>query len=289
MAAKSKCHVCDQRKGKRPCPARSAPICARCCAQNRVVEIDCPVDCPFLGAEGSMLLAARQGGDVPLITSEDIHAFAGELMDLAPAKHLINDAEPTALSVLNQLIDLVDEADEADEDATVQGAIFEWLMFGATDSKGHALVDRIVARLPRPLTETERAALRAMHDCRYGLFTLESFPTPDTAKARDLLADVVVDLYEPSVAEHHEAGETLACFVVRTQQGLEVITGAWKLPEDAPDRFTTRIREIRDESPLADTPLSVFLTRHAIVIPLLMFEHFGAQDSGDPDFPPPSF
>jgi len=286
MAAKSKCHVCHQRKGKRPCPARSAPICARCCAQHRVVEIDCPVDCPFLGAEGSMLLAARQGGDAPLTTSEDIHAFASELMDLAPAKHLIDDAEPTALDALNQLIDHVDEADE---DATVQGAIFEWLMFGALDSKGHALVDRIVTRLPRPLTDTERAALRAMHDCRYGLFTLESLPTPDTAKARDLLADAVVDLFEPSIAENHEAGDTLACFVVQTHQGLEVITGAWKLPEDTPDRFTSRLRDLRDDTPLSDIPLTDFLTRHAIVIPLLMFEHFGDHQSGDPDFPPPSF
>lgn len=295
MAAKSKCHVCDQRKGKRLCPARSAPICPLCCAQNRVVEIDCPVDCSFLGAEGSMLLAARQGEDAPRPTAEDIAAFAGELVESGPRGRFMDDAEPTAVSALGQLFEFVDGEDE---DATLQGAIWEWLVFGALDVKGQPLVDRIIARLPRPLTEPERSALRALHDSRYGLFTLVSFPSPDTAQVRDIIADKTdktgetdetLELHLESIEERHSVGQTIACFVTQTQAGLEVVSGAWEIPDFAAARFPLRLREIRDESELKDLPLPDFLTRLSIVVPLLLFEHFGEQESGDPDFPPPSF
>jgi hypothetical protein len=239
-----------------------------------------------------MLLAARQGGDAPLVTSDDIHAFATTLIDVVPARRIIEDAEPVARSALNQLVDLVDESDE---DATVQSAIFEWLMFGARDARGQPLVDRIAARLPRPLTTTEGAALRAMHGSHYGLFSLESFPAPDTARARDLMADAEIALYEAALAEHHQVGQTLACFVTRTRHGdddqpaLEVITGSWQLPPEVPARFVTRIRQVRDESPLADVPLPEFLTRVAILVPLLLFEHYADHGVGDPDFPPSTF
>lgn len=43
-----KCVICNQRKGKRFCPAKNAHICAQCCGEKRVVEIACPVDCQYL-------------------------------------------------------------------------------------------------------------------------------------------------------------------------------------------------------------------------------------------------
>ena len=43
-----KCILCDQRKGKRFCPAKNTSICAQCCGEKRVVEIDCPSDCVYL-------------------------------------------------------------------------------------------------------------------------------------------------------------------------------------------------------------------------------------------------
>lgn len=45
-----KCGLCDQRKAKRQCPAKNALICAQCCGEKRVLEIDCPESCPFLKA-----------------------------------------------------------------------------------------------------------------------------------------------------------------------------------------------------------------------------------------------
>ncbi len=40
--------MCRQRKGKRACPARGGAICSQCCGTKRLVEIDCPPDCPYL-------------------------------------------------------------------------------------------------------------------------------------------------------------------------------------------------------------------------------------------------
>jgi len=248
------------------------------------VEIDCPVDCPFLGAEGSMLLADRQSSDAPLPTGEEISDFVAELMDAGPRGNFMAAAEPTAVTALNRLIEFADA-----EDTTIQGAIWEWLVFGAQDVQGQALLDRIIARLPRALTVSERAALRALHASRYGLFTIESFPSPDTVQVRDLLADEPLELYNDAIAERHHVGQTLACFVTRTQSGVEVVSGAWQLPKGVEESFPLRLREICDESPLKGIPLPEFVTRVAIVLPLLMFEHFGAEESGDAGFPPPSF
>jgi hypothetical protein len=45
-----KCIVCDQRKAKRPCPAKNSSICTLCCGEKRVLELDCPESCEYLKA-----------------------------------------------------------------------------------------------------------------------------------------------------------------------------------------------------------------------------------------------
>jgi hypothetical protein len=42
------CPICEKRKAERFCPAKGAQICAVCCATEREVTIDCPVDCGYL-------------------------------------------------------------------------------------------------------------------------------------------------------------------------------------------------------------------------------------------------
>ncbi len=54
-----KCIVCGQRKGKRSCPAKGALICAQCCGEKRVLEINCPETCGYL-AEGRSRESAQQ-------------------------------------------------------------------------------------------------------------------------------------------------------------------------------------------------------------------------------------
>jgi hypothetical protein len=42
------CPLCEKRRGKRACPAKSEAICSQCCGAKRRVEIDCPEDCVYL-------------------------------------------------------------------------------------------------------------------------------------------------------------------------------------------------------------------------------------------------
>src|SRR4249920_625461 len=43
------CSYCQQRKGKRSCPALGGAICSQCCGQHRLQDIVCPSDCVYLG------------------------------------------------------------------------------------------------------------------------------------------------------------------------------------------------------------------------------------------------
>ena len=43
------CPLCAKRKGRRVCPAKGALICSQCCGSKRLVLIDCPDDCAYLG------------------------------------------------------------------------------------------------------------------------------------------------------------------------------------------------------------------------------------------------
>ncbi len=43
-----KCILCNQRKGKRSCPAKGDLICAQCCGEKRILEINCPEECEYL-------------------------------------------------------------------------------------------------------------------------------------------------------------------------------------------------------------------------------------------------
>lgn len=43
-----KCVLCDKRKAKRPCPAKDSSICALCCGEKRVLELNCPETCEYL-------------------------------------------------------------------------------------------------------------------------------------------------------------------------------------------------------------------------------------------------
>ena len=42
------CPLCEKRKAKRDCPAKSGKICSICCGREREVTIDCPFECPYL-------------------------------------------------------------------------------------------------------------------------------------------------------------------------------------------------------------------------------------------------
>ena len=44
------CPLCGIRRARRGCPALRQQICAICCGTKRLVEIQCPADCPWLAS-----------------------------------------------------------------------------------------------------------------------------------------------------------------------------------------------------------------------------------------------
>jgi len=57
------CPICQKRKPRRFCPAKSGNICSVCCGTEREVTIDCPSDCPHLIASRDYDWHRRQQND----------------------------------------------------------------------------------------------------------------------------------------------------------------------------------------------------------------------------------
>jgi len=285
---KLKCNVCDQRKGKRACPARGgAFICPQCCAQNRVVVFDCPPTCPFLGSEGSLRLAAQRSGEFTPPPASAVDAFMATLMATELRARLMSAAEPTALAALDQFARLVSETES---EGTLDSAIVEWLLFGARDVDWAPLVDRVVTKLPRPLTAEELDALEALHRSHYRLLRLEELPEEGPLKVKDLLDEQSLEIVGPGMHQRFTAGRTVGCFVTPTAEGLQLMMGAWGLPEGGEEALVARLGELRDESPLKDLGLPEFVTRISLVVPMLIYEGLAAASApADPQDSPPPF
>lgn len=280
---KAKCPVCHQRKGKRVCPAQGgALICPKCCAQNRVRVYDCPADCAYLGGEGSLRLAAKRSEDFSPPPLQTVDALLNTLVESAPKANLIGEAEPTALAALEQLAQL---SEGADTDGAVESALWEWIVLGAQTPEGRPLVDRVLEKFPRPLSEEELTALEALHRSHYRLLRIEEFQD-DRTRVTDRLGDDELTVSAPGLRDQFEVGRTVGCFVTPTDQGLSVMLGAWGLPEGGEEAMLERLEELRDESPLKELLLSEFITRVSIVVPLLIYEQLSEEVSPE-DSPPP--
>jgi hypothetical protein len=62
--------LCGNRRARRGCPALGKQICAICCGTKRLVEIDCPPDCPWLASAREHPAAAvlrQQQHDVAML------------------------------------------------------------------------------------------------------------------------------------------------------------------------------------------------------------------------------
>ena len=76
------CPLCQKRKEKRNCPALGRMICPVCCGTNRLVEIDCPPECPHLAAsrEHPAAVVRRQ-------QEEDVAALLPSMGGLTERQH----------------------------------------------------------------------------------------------------------------------------------------------------------------------------------------------------------
>jgi hypothetical protein len=107
------CVSCKEKKGKRDCPALRGKICPLCCGEKRVVEIDCPKDCPHLKAgedyqkerrSGRALVSGRDyiQERVKTFKDRDDLNFAAALESAIHVQHRVGGA-PTDHAVIQAL------------------------------------------------------------------------------------------------------------------------------------------------------------------------------------------
>ena len=149
MSGNLTCPLCHQKKARRFCPALQKGICPVCCGTKRLVEIDCPADCPYLVSAREHPAAVqirKQEGDLRLLVQclQDLGEEQSELFWVAAA--FIAGYQPPDL---HQVID-----EDVSEAAAALAATFE------TASRGVIYEHRPAGRLAAQLFE----ALKAMFE-----------------------------------------------------------------------------------------------------------------------------
>lgn len=100
------CPLCENRRARRSCPAVGQQICAVCCGTKRLVQIQCPADCPYLASareHPAAVVVRRQQRDVAFVAQgiRDLSDRQSELFFLI-ATTLIGKRGP---GLLQSLID----------------------------------------------------------------------------------------------------------------------------------------------------------------------------------------
>jgi hypothetical protein len=246
-----------------------------------VTVVSCPADCAYLGAEGSVRLAAQRAEEFVPPPPDVVDELLSTIGRTQSPPRLLDDAEPTAQALLQQMAEM--SPDMLDD------VLWEWLVFGARTEEGHPLLDRMVEKLQRPLTAAELSALEAAHRTQFRVLRLEETLAPRQVRATDVLGDQPLEVHLPETKEPLEMERTLATFLTPTAQGLTVFVGLWLVPEGMEEPTLERLRELHGESALSEAPLSEFLTRCSLVFPMILFEQLSEAELGpeEPDVPPP--
>jgi len=255
-------------------------ICPQCCAQNRVTVFACPADCAYLGAEGSVRLAAQRAEEFVPPPPDEVDELLATIGRTRIPPRLLDDAEPTVQALLQQAAEMSPDM--------VDDVLWEWMVFGARTEEGQPLLDRMAEKLQRPLTAAELSALQAAHRTQFRVLRLEETLAPQQVRATDVLRDQGLEVHLPQTKEPLEMDRTLGTFLTPTAQGLTVLVGLWLIPAGMEEPTLARLRELHGESALSEAPLSEFLTRCALVFPMILVEQLAEVERGpDTDVPPP--
>lgn len=187
-----KCILCGRRKGKRFCPAKNTSICAQCCGEKRVLEIDCPESCAYLKAGRE-----REAS----LESARFYRTADPLEQQKRAR-VVADFEPV-LADLHSAIVLERQASRDLTDAEVLGALDCLLKTLRTED--HGLI-----------YETTSSNLRADALRRQFSGLIESYRYPQAPDQRRILLKDAIDCLEVlrSVVEDHlKTGPSVRGFV----------------------------------------------------------------------------
>ncbi len=212
----STCVYCGQRKGKRTCPALGGAICSACCGAHRLIRIDCPADCVWLGGlaivrdparvaegfskhdwESALNGLIRYGGDARAFSKEAVSLMFGE----------------------DRLVD--------EWAVSVSGG---FVCYGHRDARGLRLVDHYLADRGRDLRPGQTAALLTMKMAWASLFEVESVDRDVGMSLRDLLSGETLSVREVAATRTVQKGEILFAWLMPVQDHLELAGALCSVP-----------------------------------------------------------
>jgi hypothetical protein len=123
------CPLCGARRARRACPAVGKQICAVCCGTKRLIEIQCPGDCPYLATARDHPPAAvvrQQQRDIGLIGHflRDLTARQSELFVLI-GTCLARYEPPELQPCIDEDVSQAVEALAATVETALRGVIYE--------------------------------------------------------------------------------------------------------------------------------------------------------------------
>lgn len=165
-----RCQLCERQRGRRDCPALRRRICSQCCGTKRLVEIDCPRDCPYLSASREhppavkrreqmrdMMVLLSTAGEMTREQGDLLFATLGMLVDL-PSDDLVRTTDDEVAEAAASLAATIETAE--------RGLIYEHRPSSlAAERLARALRERLktLEDKPRPGIRRDLAvALRAL-------------------------------------------------------------------------------------------------------------------------------
>jgi hypothetical protein len=216
------CSYCEQRKGKRSCPALGGTICSQCCGQHRLQDIDCPSACIYLGGLSIVRDPARTDAaftkDDYNSTWEKLHAFGGGrrvVRDEAFARFFDDDTPPPEWE---------------------QGVGIAYLYYGYRDADGQRVIDHFLAARGRGMSRGEVAATVALQHAWASLFEVTSVQTGIGLDLRDLLSGETIHVREVSATGHLKKWDVLFAWVMAFPDHMELTGAACFVPRPHLDR-----------------------------------------------------
>lgn len=222
------CSYCQQRKGKRSCPALGGMICTPCCGQHRLQEIDCPSDCTHLGGLSIVRDPAKATAGFTKAeyetTWEKLHAYA-------------RGSRAFRNAALARCFDAVSEPDSWEMDLATG-----YVYYGHRDADGRRLVDHFLTARGRGLSPGEAAAVMALQRAWASLFEVVSVQTGIGLELRDLVSGEIVAVREVSASAQLKKWDVLFMWLMPVSDQVE-LTGAAGL---VPRQHLDRVREALD-------------------------------------------
>jgi len=217
----TKCARCNQRKGKRTCPALGK-ICSACCGQHRRKDIDCPRDCAYLSPRGGLSLKSS-------LTDRII-------------KYAMNPGEWAKEAVKAFL------GSETEMEEWETNSFFAYLAWGCTDENGDRAIDRFEREHKGDLSPSDGRVLQCLKNSWASLFEVVEVQDGVGLALLDRITGEEVFVHEKLGTQTMVEGDCLLGWIVLLGDHNELTGAVTSVPPAHVEAVEDAIMEAVDES-----------------------------------------